>query len=174
MPDRILVEESAAPVRELVVEPGPDQALWLLCWIGGLLALAGWMDVLLLWIPSNFGRPEWEFGTVSSTFDALPLGTIGVAILIAAAVARGWRRMILVGGVASLVMAVVLVAALVLFALDVPLAWKGVADAYRSALKKAMFKTAILGVIYITLYAVTGVVTLRRVTGARRAKREAR
>jgi hypothetical protein len=93
MSKRVLVGEkppSAAP--RVVVEPSPDQALWLLCWIGGLLALAGWVDVLLLWIPLHLGRPEWEFGTVSSTFDALPLATIGLAILIAAAVAKGRRR----------------------------------------------------------------------------------
>ena len=164
MPERVLVEgPEAAPQRKLVVEPSPDDALRLLIWVGACLALAGWMDVLLLWIPTHFGRPEWEFGTVSAMFDALPLGTLGVALLIAAGVARGWRRVVLVSGVAALVLAFVLVAALVLFALDVPLAWKGVAESYRPTLKKAMFKTGVLAAIYITMYSVVGWLALRRV-----------
>ena len=173
MAERVLVnEKSSGSASKVAFEASPDRAAWLLCWIGGLLGLAGLVDVLLLWIPAHLGQPEWEFGTVSSTFDALPLATIGYGILVAAAVSKGWKRTVWVGAVAGLVLAVVLFAALVLFALDVPMAWKGVGDAYRSALGKTVLKTAFMGVLYITLYAVTGWITLRRVTRAKRAERE--
>jgi hypothetical protein len=119
------------------------------------------MDVLLLWFPLRFGTAEWEFGTASSTFDALPLGTIGFALLAAAAVAKGWRWASAVAGWVALGLAFVLLAVLLLFALDAPLAWKGVTAAYLPVLKKAMFKTVVSAVAYIGLYAVTGVLTLR-------------
>jgi hypothetical protein len=73
--------------------------------------------------------------------------------------------------VASALMALVLVAALVLFGLDVPLAWKGVAAQYRGALEKAMLKTGVLAAIYVALYTVMGLMAWRRATRAVRAER---
>jgi hypothetical protein len=173
MAERVLVaEKPAGSAQKAVLAPSSDAALWVLSWVGWLLGLAGWADVVLLWVPLHMGRPEWEFGTASATFDALPLATLGIGVLLAASLARGWKKAAVVGAGASLVVALVLLAVLVLFVLDVPMAWKGVGEQFRSQLVKATVKTAFMGVLYISLYAVAGWFTLRRVARARRAERE--
>ncbi len=173
MAERVLVaEKRSGSAHQAGFQPDPDAALWVLCWVGGLLGLAGLADVVLLWVPLHLGRPEWEFGTASATFDALPLATLGIGVLLAAALAKGWRKAALVGSVAALAVAVVSLGVLILFALDVPMAWKGVGEQFRSQLAKATVKTAFMGVLYIMLYAVAGWISLRRVTRAKRAEKE--
>lgn len=44
-------------------------------------------DLALLWIPARLGTPDWEFGTVSTTLDGMPLGTVGFALIAVGAVA---------------------------------------------------------------------------------------
>jgi hypothetical protein len=165
--ERILVQDEGAPPP--VVEPSPDLGLKLLCWLGGLLGTAGFIDVALLWVPMRFGRAEWEFGTVSAMFDALPLMTISVIILAAAAIARGTKWGLIAAGVGSAVITLVLLAALILWLLNAPLAWKGVNVEVRPVLKKSMVKTLMMAGIYLTLYSTTALYAWRTLRGAQSA-----
>ncbi len=87
-----------APVLlRAAVEPASSTALsaeraWgLLGWFGLLLALVGLGDALSSWYPLAPQSPEWEFGTIATTFGALPLMTMGMAARAASFVARGVR-----------------------------------------------------------------------------------
>src|SRR5689334_14868275 len=82
---RVAAGERLEPVR------AADAARRVLGAAGLVLAIVGWTDWALLWVPLRFGVVEWEFGTISQSFDALPLATIGTAALVAAALNGGWR-----------------------------------------------------------------------------------
>jgi hypothetical protein len=169
--ERVLVRPPEGERQKLEREPNPERGWWVVAVAGLVLGAIGWLDVLLLWIPPHFGRGEWEFGTVSATFDALPLATVGLALALAGAVALGWSLRIQVAGWFAAVVSVLLLAALVLFLLDVPLAWKGVGAVNRPPLMRAMGKTFVLAIGYIAMYAVTGWWVLRRVSRPPRAQR---
>ncbi|MGH7481503.1 MAG: hypothetical protein ACRELV_05065 [Longimicrobiales bacterium] len=128
-------------------------ALPLVVAAGLLFAVAGWTDVLLLWVPLGFGNPEWEFATTSTLFDALPLATIGVALLALAARAAesSWPRRVL-AALCGLI-AVALVGAAVLYALSAVVAWNAVDPGMRPLLLRSVVKTPVLAVGYITFYA---------------------
>lgn len=146
--------------------PMPEAGWRVIAVVGLLLGAIGWLDVLLLWIPAYFGRTEWEFGTISSTFDALPLATLGLSLILAGAIANGWRVRLRVVAWFAFVVAVVLLAALVLYATDVPLAWSGVQPAAQPVLKRVMIKTVLLAVAYIAAHGMFGFMSLRRLKAA--------
>jgi hypothetical protein len=107
----------------------------LLAWIGIVFLVVGGTDLLLGWIPVRFGNPEWEFGTVSRTFDNLPITALGLVLVLASVAARGIDWAIRATSLLALVLAAVLVVGLVVYALDIPLAFRVVTDpAARSGL----------------------------------------
>lgn len=132
---------------------------------GFALAVAGWVDVGLFYYPSHFGSPDWEFGTIAQTLDAMPLPTLGLALVAIGIRVRGgalvWTRgMAVVLGIVALLC----LAALVLFALDIPLALKAMqhtatqansppAAIVSSGLKRGMAKVIVFSVCYTAAYA---------------------
>ena len=171
MADHVLVSGSEAKRAKVMREPNP-QLGWRVVAVAGLvLGVIGWLDVLLLWVPLHLGRSEWEFGTVSATFDALPLATIGCALVLAGALASGWNVRLRVVGWFAAAVSVLLLAALMLFLLDVPLAWKGVGLINRPPLIRAVAKTCVLAVAYVAVYVATGFWVLRRVMRPPRVQR---
>ncbi len=143
--------------------PSSVQGLAPLLLAGGfVLAVAGWVDVGLFYYPSQFGSPEWEFGTIAQTFDAIPLATLGMVLLALGVRARG--ASVAVSRIVAVVLGIVAVlclAALVLFVLDVPLALKAMqraatqANAQRAAVVSSGLKRGILKVVvFATGYAV--------------------
>ena len=154
---KVLIEERGKGA----LAANPEQAWRALAWLGGLLAVVGLGDFLLAFIPWGTG-PEWEFGTVAAVFAGLPLPTLGLAAILGAAYARGKRRTILGMGVVLLLLAVAVAWMLVTFLTDIPIALKSGAQAeVMLGLKKAMVKTALLGVLFGFAYVVAGVKALR-------------
>lgn len=153
MTERVLVgdEKQTESGRRHV---GPDAAWRLLMVVGAMLALVGWADIVLTWYPPRWGSLEWELGTVSSTFDALPLGTLGLAILAAGLIARAWLRTSRALSVLMWLIVVALLGLMLLFVLDVAPALRAVNPALRGALKKSMLKTAFIAVLYLSTYVV--------------------
>ncbi len=136
----------------------------LLMAVGFALAVAGWVDVGLFYYPSRFGSAEWEFGTIAQTLDAMPLPTLGLALLALGIRARG-GRVVWTRGLAAVFALVGLLslAGLVLFALDIPLALKamqraaqqaknGQAAIVSSGLKRGMAKVIAFSVCYALAY----------------------
>jgi hypothetical protein len=132
---------------------GADAAWRFLMWVGLALTLVGWADVTLTWYPPRWSSLEWELGTISSSFDALPLGTLGLAMVAAGLVARGHARAARVEAVLIAVLTLLLLTLLVVFVLDVPPALRVANPAIKSALKKSLLKTGFIAVLYVVTYA---------------------
>lgn len=125
--------------------------------LGAALALVGWTDVVLGTLPFRPGNPDWEFGVVSATLDAMPLGTLGLGLMAAALSARGARRWLL--GLTAVAWAVVaaLVIAVLLYALSVPPVWRAVAPALHGQVMLAIAKAGVLATAYLCFYCWLGV-----------------
>jgi hypothetical protein len=142
-PDRI------AESRRTARNPVP----WRLIGAAGLtFGLVGWTDVLLLWYPLRVGRPDWEFATVSGTFDALPLATIGTLLVVAWLHAAGPRGLRVLAGSALFLVVLGLVGAFVLFGLSFATGLGSVEADTQWILVRAGIKTAVSAFAYVTLY----------------------
>lgn len=131
-------------------------------WLGAGLALVGGLDLLLTWIPLNFGDVEWEFGTVTATFNGLPVLALGLGLSLGSAVARDRRRTTLLFSVLFVLLAVLVLGAAIIYATTVPMALGAVGDGgIRTGLMKAVVKAAGQSVIYPTLFLIVGVIGIR-------------
>lgn len=155
---RIIVSESSrAEVRSA---DSPSAWRWF-AWFSALLALVGFSDLVLAWVPLRFGVPEWEFATVAQTMAGLPLSTIGLAGLLGSAIVLRRRRLVLGMAVLLITLAAVVFGALVLFLLDVPLALRAAQGGASLGIQKAIVKTLLLGVAFGAAYAIAGIAALR-------------
>jgi hypothetical protein len=123
--------------------------VWLvLGWIGLVFLTVGGADFALTWFPPSFGTPEWEFATVTQSFNGLPILLLGVGLLTAAAeqVDRRWWAHL--GSGAALVLLLWVLAGFVLWALNIPLALQTVPDELALGLQKAVGKTLLQSLVY--------------------------
>lgn len=142
--------------------PAPAEAWRWIGWLGLALLVVGVGDTLLAFVPFRLGNSEWEFGTVAATFAGLPLVTMGFAASLGAATALGSRWAIVTLSWMVLVWGTLVVAGLLLFMTDVPLALRTVAGDAQIGIRKAVAKTVMLGVVFGGVYFITGVGSLRR------------
>lgn len=148
---------------------GPGRHAWvMIAGLGLVAAVIGWTDFTLVFVPWSFGSPEWEFGTISAAVDGMPLGTLGLSLFTAAGIGAGWRVAPRIGAILALVVALVVGACMVTFALDVPLAIRAMPAAQRPALDRAVIKTGLFCVSYLAYYLWFGVHTLRRLGATRK------
>ena len=163
---RVLVRtDQEKRTRPIPAEPRVGWA-WI-GWFGFLLSLAGLFDFGLGWYPLRFGVPEWEFGTVVSTYSGLPLITMGFAALLGAGLARGTRWLLWVMAIGMALFTAFLLVMLLLFLTDVPLALRAVDGVALLGIKKAIAKTVVLGVLFPVAYAAGAVAAVRHVRKAR-------
>ena len=128
-------------------------SFWTVIAVTGLaIGLIGWADVALLWWPLGFGSPAWEFGVISATFDALPLATVGLALVVIGALATGRRRVARVLAVLCAIGALKLIAIFGIYLLDIPMALEAAGELGHSAMLRSIAKTSIFALIYICLY----------------------
>ena len=120
--------------------------------LGLALTSVGLLDLAFAWLPSEFGVGEWEFGTVSRTFDAYALLTVGWGLLLSAALLRSSALALRLLALVFAVTALGLLGALALYALNVPLALRAMPAESKSALVRAIMRTGAFAAIYITLY----------------------
>jgi hypothetical protein len=162
MPETILIgKPETAPARGAATRPaeslGPAIAA-----IGAAIALIGWADVILLWFPPDPGSPEWELGSLSATFESLPLATLGFSALILGLAAARARFRLLAAGIASWITTFALAGALALLLLNLPIALRMIAPELRVPMQIALAKSLGMAVIYVALYASLGWFALRR------------
>lgn len=148
--------------------PDPFTAWRWIGWFSLMLTLAGLSDWVLAWTPLRFGSPEWEFGTIVASLSGLPLLTMGFAGLLGSAVARGVRWQIILVAAIVLLFALLILGALVVFALDVPIALRTVQGPANLGIRKAIAKTTMLGLLFAAGYIVAAIVAFRH---ARRTAR---
>jgi hypothetical protein len=137
--------------------------------MGLVFACVGLLDLALAWYPVQFGNPQWEFGTVSRTYDTLPITALGLTLLLGSGVARGARWWVRIVGTVLLGMGLVVAAGLVLYALNIPLALTSVAgDSLASlGIKRAIVKALGQGVLYAVVFVVLGISALRHSVAGR-------
>ena len=128
---------------------GTSQTTWAaLGWIGLVFLVVGGVDFVLVWWPPNFGSREWEFGTVTQSFNGLPIVLLGVGLLLVASeeLGRRWWTFLAGGGAAVLLLWVL--AGLGLWASSAGLALQTVPDELRVGIQKAMSKTLVQAAAY--------------------------
>jgi hypothetical protein len=136
-------------VRRGSVGAPPTVGAWAaLGWIGLVFLIVGGTDFVLAWFPTDFGSPEWEFATVTQSFNGLPIVLLGLGLLVIAAeqVDRSWWWWVGVVGLAALIPWVVV--GLGIWSLNVGVALATVPEELRVGIQKAVTKTAIQGAVY--------------------------
>lgn len=146
------------------VESRREHVWPVLDWVGLAFLLMGLVDLALAWFPLGFGNPEWEFGTISATLNGMPLLTIGVVLLHVSGtmLGRRWQMRAIAG--TAITLALLLVAAAMLYLTVYPIALRqGGADnsLVLAGLQKAGFKAAALFVIYVVLFLRVGITGFR-------------
>ena len=160
--------EEDAPSSRRRLAPAPDYGWYLLGWLGLVFVIVGGVSLALMWYPVLIGNPQWEFGTVSSTYDSLPITALGLGLLLGAGVARGIRWWTRIAAVLFLLLALLVIGGLVLYATNLPLALRAVTDPLaRSGLKRAIAKALVQGVMYGGVFCILGVSAWRHSRAAR-------
>lgn len=120
-------------------------------WVWPSLAAAGWLfvvvgltDLALAWYPTQFGSPNWEFGTITVTLNGLPVPALGLTLILCAALAEGHRKATRAVLVVLVLLAVVLLMLGVLYATNAPIGLRTITDPVaHSGLKKAIVKSVV-------------------------------
>ncbi len=121
--------------------------------IGAVFLVVGGLDAVLAWVPADFGNAEWEFGTVSASLNGLPVPTLGLALILARSLALGDRTTARAVLAVYATMAILIVAAGLVYALDLALAFRAVTHPVaREGLKKAVVKTTTQLTVYPVAY----------------------
>lgn len=154
-PPRILVKTEAT--SQTVMSPAPEAGWYLLGGMGLIFALVAGADLTLAWYPLAFGDAGWEFGTVTTVLNNLPLFAMGLALVFAAAAARGNSGLLKFWSVVLVLVAVVLLGCLALYARNIPAAFAALQDeALKVGLQKAIVKTVLQGIAYPAAFLWTG------------------
>jgi hypothetical protein len=130
-----------------------SQAWAILGWVGLTFLVVGGADFVLTWYPATFGSREWEFGTVTSSFNGLPILVLGLGLLLAAAAVlqRSWWTLLSL--LAAIILLLWILAAAVLWATTVPLALASTPPELVTGIKKAIAKTTVQSVVYPVILA---------------------
>lgn len=149
-----------------ITSAAPQTAWRALGRVGLVLAVVAGFDIALRWYPLSLRSPEWEFGTVAMTFASLPLVTVGLVAGLASAMARGARVTAAVMAGVFCMMALFVVAALLLFMSDVPLALSAVVSQNAPAaaileMKRTIARSFVMGAGFAVIYVYGSVVSLR-------------
>jgi len=130
---------------------GLDDVWAALGWIGAVFLVVGGTDFALIWLPPNFGSREWQFGTVTQSFNGLPILVLGIGLLLAGATRterRWWAYLAAIGALAMLVWVSV---GFVLWGMNVSLAMASVPDQLTLGVQKAIAKTLIQSLVYAAI-----------------------
>lgn len=160
-PPKVLVDESRRKKVAAQLE-GDTLVAWRAAgWFGLLLAVVGLGDIALLYLPFRLGSPEWEFATVAASLAGLPLPTMGLAAMLAAAIGTGSRRSIKLLGWLLIVFSVGVLGEYVLFLTNVPLALGGTPEELLVGVWRTVAKTTLLAFGFSAAYLFLGIGALR-------------
>ena len=120
-------------------------------WIGLTFLVVGGMDFALVWFPPDLGNPEWEFGTVTQSFNGLPILLLGLGLLAVAALQTGRRWWGILGTAGSAGLLVWVLVGVVLWGRNVSLALETVPPEVSLGLKGAVAKTLLQSFAYPVL-----------------------
>jgi hypothetical protein len=157
-PKIILAEEKKSRARPL--PQAPDVGWYLLGAVGVGFAVVGSADLALVWYPPNFGNAEFEFGSVTSALNNLPIVVLGLTMWLGSGAARGQRWVVRLASLLLLLLTVAIAMGTVLYLTDVPLALRAeVEPLVLIGIKKSIAKTLVQAAVYclvLTYVAVRG------------------
>lgn len=133
-------------------------------WLGLAFFVMSLIAIALGWYPVRFGSPEWEFGTISATMGALFIATLGLYLMLAAAISRERAGIAKAVAIVMILMALFIAALAIVYLTTVPIALNSVAtnDAARLGMKKAIVNWLVLFVGYEAVYIFGALNGLRR------------
>ncbi|MEO8636489.1 MAG: hypothetical protein ABI587_14535 [Gemmatimonadales bacterium] len=144
---RILIKTDQK--NRVPLDPAPDTGWYLLGGIGLVFAIVSFADLALAFYPFAFGDAEWEFGTVTTVLDGLPLFTIGLGLGLGSMVARGRLAGVRILSVVFGLIGVMLVLLTVRYAGHISQALGAVTEpAIKVGLRKAIITTLAQGTLY--------------------------
>ena len=129
---------------------------------GVVLGIIGFADFALVFYPGRFGDPTWEFAAVDAAFSSLPVFTLGLALMLAAALARGFVRQVRVLAVVCVVLAVAIMALMLLYATNVPLALRLSPPEVLPGIYKSIVRTVLMAIVFGIGFVVAGITAWRR------------
>ena len=138
-------------------------------WAALALLVVGGADFLLTWYPPDFGNREWEFGTVTSSLNGLPILLLGIGLLLAASIQTDRRWWTALAAAAAFVMVLWVLAAAVLWATNVPLALRSVPAELAAGIRKSLVRTTVQVVVYPLVLAY---LAMRSIGAMRRGERD--
>lgn len=163
-------ENDVSESKLVMAEKGKGRAfrpkdVWaLLGWVGLTFLIIGGFDFALTWVPTNFGNREWAFGTVTQSFNGLPIVVLGLGLLLASSILtdRTWLAWVAAIGAFGLLVWVLVGA--VIWSMTVSIALSSTPEEVLLGIKKAIAKTAMQSVLYSVLL---GYMTWRAVGAVR-------
>jgi hypothetical protein len=160
----IIVTSGPSREKPATVRRASDTEWSLLAGIGLVFLILGLVDLVLAWYPTVLGSPDWEFATITATFNGLIVPSMGLMFLVSAGVARRTRLLVRVAAVILILLAVTVVGLAALYATNLPLAFKNIQnEVVRAGLIKAVIKTLIQAALYPLLFIWVAVKGLRAV-----------
>lgn len=134
----------------LNARPEPELAWGLLGAAGLAFAVVALTDLVLVWIPPQFGHGGWVFDTVTVVLSGVPLLLLGLILAYAAATARRSYLALRAASGVLLLLGLIVVGLFVLYLLRVPSAL-GSAETYdrRLELTKGIIKAGAQAVAYV-------------------------
>lgn len=120
--------------------------------LGIAVTLVGLVDLGFAWFPWQFGNGEWEFGTVSRTFDSLALLSVGIGFLSLGALLRRSTWLTGVAAALTTVLLLALFGGVLIYALNLPLALRMIPPEAEDALQRAITRTGAFMLVYVTFY----------------------
>jgi len=144
---RILIKSDQK--NRVPLDPSPEAGWYLLGGIGLVFAVVSFADLVLSFYPLAIGDAEWEFGTVTTVLDGLPLMTIGLGLALGAMVARGRLAGVKILSVVFALIGLVLVLLTLRYAGHISEALAAVTEpAIKVGLRKGITKTLAQGTLY--------------------------
>jgi hypothetical protein len=133
--------------------------------VGAAFTIVGLVDLALLWYPLRFGNVAWEFGTLNTTFDELPMTALGVALVTLGLIAHPrlggmWVR---AAAVFYVVATVLLVALAVLYGLSAIEVMGRAPEESMGLLRRAVLKNAAEIAAYVAASGLVAVICWRGV-----------
>lgn len=140
---------------------------------GAALSIIGIGQLALTMYPLGFGSLEWEFGASAQILGALPLPTVGLAVLLTALHARDSRWPAWITSLALLALGLASLGALALHLLAAPVALSLTPAPAVGAVKQTIARTTLNGVGFSILYIAGAAMSMRHLTRSARRKNHA-